>query len=152
MAEFDESLLKDVGFDSEELDEIFDLAVDEVETFDLEKELKKLDINKITVQKGDVYQLGDSRLMCGDSTIEADFDKLMNGEQADMCMTDPPYILDYLHAKRGGKPVTGFGAKRNEDTSKLMCFRIILLSYGWPMLPNMQNQITPLLCMRTGRT
>jgi DNA modification methylase len=28
-------------------------------------------------------------------------------------MTDPPYILDYLHAKRGGKPVTGFGAKRN---------------------------------------
>jgi DNA modification methylase len=113
LAQFDESLLSDIGFDSAELDEIFDLAVDEPETFDLEKELKKLDINEITVQKGDVYQLGDSRLMCGDSTIKADFDKLMNGEQADMCMTDPPYILDYLHAKRGGKSVTGFGAKRN---------------------------------------
>ena len=113
LAEFDESLLSTIGFDSEEIDAIFDLVVDEPETFDLEKELKKLDISKITVQKGDVYQLGDSRLMCGDSTIEADFDKLMNGEQADMCMTDPPYILDYLHAKRGGKPVTGFGAKRN---------------------------------------
>ena len=113
LAEFDETLLSTIGFDSEEIDAIFDLVVDEPETFDLEKELKKLDISKITVQKGDVYQLGDSRLMCGDSTIEADFDKLMNGEQADMCMTDPPYILDYLHAKRGGKPVTGFGAKRN---------------------------------------
>lgn len=113
LAEFDETLLSTIGFDSEEIDAIFDLAVDEPETFDLEKELKKLDIDKITVQKGDVYQLGDSRLMCGDSTVEADFDKLMNGEQADMCMTDPPYILDYLHAKRGGKPVTGFGAKRN---------------------------------------
>jgi DNA modification methylase len=113
LAEFDETLLSTIGFDSEEIDAIFDLAVDEPETFDLEKELKKLDISKITVQKGDVYQLGDSRLMCGDSTVEADFDKLMNGEQADMCMTDPPYILDYLHAKRGGKPVTGFGAKRN---------------------------------------
>ena len=113
LAEFDESLLSTIGVDSEEIDAIFDLVVDEPETFDLEKELKKLDISKITVQKGDVYQLGDSRLMCGDSTIEADFDKLMNGEQADMCMTDPPYILDYLHAKRGGKPVTGFGAKRN---------------------------------------
>ena len=113
LAEFDETLLSTIGFDSEEIDAIFDLAVDELETFDLEKELKKLDISKITVQKGDVYQLGDSRLMCGDSTVEADFDKLMNGEQADMCMTDPPYILDYLHAKRGGKPVTGFGAKRN---------------------------------------
>lgn len=113
LAEFDETLLSTIGFDSEEIDAIFDLAVDEPETFDLEKELQKLDINKITVQKGDVYQLGESRLMCGDSTVEADFDKLMNGEQADMCMTDPPYILDYLHAKRGGKPVTGFGAKRN---------------------------------------
>ena len=113
LAEFDETLLSTIGFDSEEIDAIFDLAVDDPETFDLEKELKKLDISKITVQKGDVYQLGDSRLMCGDSTVEADFDKLMNGEQADMCMTDPPYILDYLHAKRGGKPVTGFGAKRN---------------------------------------
>ena len=113
LAEFGETLLSTIGFDSTEIDEIFDLVVDEPETFDLEKELKKLNIDKITVQKGDVYQLGDSRLMCGDSTIEADFDKLMNGEQADMCMTDPPYILDYLHAKRGGKPVTGFGAKRN---------------------------------------
>lgn len=113
LAEFDETLLSTIGFDSEEIDAIFDLVVDEPETFDLEKELKKLDISKITVQKGDVYQLGDSRLMCGDSTIEADFEKLMNGEQSDMCMTDPPYILDYLHAKRSGKPVTGFGAKRN---------------------------------------
>lgn len=113
LAEFDESLLADVGFGSEELDSIFDIDVDEPDSFDLEKELKKLDITKITVQKGDVYQLGESRLMCGDSTIAEDFDKLMNGEQADMCMTDPPYILDYLHAKRGGKPVTGFGAKKN---------------------------------------
>jgi len=47
--------------------------------------LNKLDIKKITVQKGDVYQLGDSRLMCGDSTIEADFDKLMNGVKKPIC-------------------------------------------------------------------
>jgi len=113
LAEFDEALLTDVGFGSEELDEIFDLTVDEPDTFDLEKELQKLGIKKKTVQKGDVYQLGESRLMCGDSTVAEDFDKLMNGELSDMCMTDPPYILDYLHAKRGGKPTTGFGAKKN---------------------------------------
>jgi len=51
--------------------------------------------------------------MVGDSTISEDFDKLMNGELASMCLTDEPYILDYIHAKRGGKPTTGFGAKRN---------------------------------------
>lgn len=113
LSEFDETLLSDVGFSSEEMDLIFDIDIEETENFDLDKELKKLDIKKVEAQKGDVYQLGDSRLMIGDSTIAEDFDKLMNGEQADMCMTDPPYILDYLHAKRGGKPTTGFGAKKN---------------------------------------
>lgn len=114
LAEFDESLLADVGFDSEELDEIFEIDLEESETFDLEKELKKLDINKITVQKGDVYQIGESRFMCGDSTVEADFDKLMNGQLADHCQTDQPYRLSYMKGGvRQGKPVEGFGAKRN---------------------------------------
>jgi DNA modification methylase len=113
LAEFDESLLNDVGFSSEEIDHIFDLDELVPEQFDLEKELTKLDIKEISVEKGDVYQLGDSRLMCGDSTVEADFDKLMDGQTANMCMTDPPYILDYLHAQRHGKPTEGFGAKKN---------------------------------------
>jgi DNA modification methylase len=113
LAEFDETLLNDIGFSSEEIDTIFDLDELVPEQFDLEKELNKLDIKEISVEKGDVYQLGESRLMCGDSTVETDFDKLMNGETANMCMTDPPYILDYLHAQRHGKPTEGFGAKRN---------------------------------------
>lgn len=113
LKEFDENLLSDIGFSSEEIDDLFDIGELIPEQFDLEKELEKLDITTVSVQKGDIYQLGDSRLMCGDSTIEADFNKLMNGEKADMCLTDPPYILDYLHAKRHGKPTEGFGAKRN---------------------------------------
>jgi DNA modification methylase len=113
LAEFDQSLLADVGFGSEELDDIFIDDIDNAEQFDLQKELDKLDIKQVDAKNGDVYQLGDSRLMVGDSTVPEDFTKLMNGEQADMCFTDPPYILDYLHAKRAGKPVTGFGAKRN---------------------------------------
>lgn len=112
LAKFNESFLADIGFSSGELDGIFDIDVPE--EFDLEKELKKLNIQKINTQKGDTYDLDGSRLMCGDSTIEEDFLKLMNGEKADMCMTDPPYILDYLHGKKKhGKPITGFGAKRD---------------------------------------
>lgn len=113
LAEFDESLLADVGFDSEELGHIFDIDLEEADSFDLDKELKKLDITKITAKKGEIYELGESRLMVGDSTVRDDMQKLTNSELADMCMTDPPYILDYLGAKRGGKPVTGFGAKKN---------------------------------------
>jgi len=121
LAQFDESLLADIGFSSQELDMTFNLDIDVPEVFDLTKELEKLDIKKITVQKGDVYQLDGSRLMCGDSTVEADTLKLMDGEKADMCLTDPPYILDYLHAKRHGKPTEGFGAKKNRRYLETDC-------------------------------
>lgn len=112
LAEFDESLLSDIGFTSEELDTVFDIDSEQSDNFNIQKELDKLGI-KVEAKPGDVYQLGDSRLMVGDSTIEADVLKLMNGEQADMCLTDPPYILDYLNAKRHGKPTDGFGSKKN---------------------------------------
>lgn len=113
LAEFDEAFLADIGFVSEELDEIFEDEKTE-EIFDLEKELEKLDIQQITVQKGDIYDLDGSRLMCGDSTIEADVLALMGNEKADMAMTDPPYRLDYLKGKtRHGEATTGFGAKKN---------------------------------------
>ncbi len=113
LAKFDESFLSDVGFSTDELDDIFKLDI-APEEFNLEKELLKLNIQKINTQKGDVYSLGESRLMCGDSTIEEDMLRLMNGEKADMCFTDPPYILDYLNGKKKhGNAVTGFGAKRD---------------------------------------
>jgi DNA modification methylase len=112
LKQFNDKFLIDVGFTSEEIDKIFD--TDNPEPFDLNKELEKIHITKVTVQKGDVYELGSSRLMCGDSTIETDVLKLMNGEKADMCFTDPPYILDYLKGKKKkGDAVTGFGAKRD---------------------------------------
>lgn len=113
LSKFDPSLLTDVGFSSEEMDSIFDIDVIP-EEFNLERELRKLNIKEIKTKKGDVYSLGESRLMCGDSTIESDMLKLMDGEKADMCFTDPPYILDYLHGKKKhGEAVTGFGAKRD---------------------------------------
>lgn len=113
LADFGENFLSDIGFSSEELDDVFD--IDETpETFDLQKELKKLQINEVLVQKGDVYQLGDHRVMCGDSTIEKNVLKLMNNQKADMVFTDPPYRLDYLHGKkRNGKATEGFGYKRD---------------------------------------
>lgn len=47
-------------------------------------------------KKGDIWSLGNHRLMCGDSTSEKDVDKLMNGEVADMVFTDPPYGVSYV--------------------------------------------------------
>ena len=113
LATLDESFLKDIGFSSEELDEIFGIDATP-EEFDLDRELEKLDIKKIEAVKGDVYQLGTSRMMVGDSTVEADMLKLMGEKKADMVLCDPPYRLQYLQGKtRHGKSTTGFGAKKN---------------------------------------
>jgi DNA modification methylase len=112
LAEFDENILKDIGFTSEELDNIFNIE-DVAEEFDLKKELAKLNIQKVEMQTGEIWQLGDSRLLVGDSTKTEDILKLMGDEKADMCFTDPPYILDYLSGKRKGNPTDGFGQKKN---------------------------------------
>jgi len=112
LAAFDESFLKDVGFSSEDIDDIFP-SEENPEVFDLKKELGKLNIENVTVQQGDIYELNGSRLMCGDSMVEEHTLALMGGEKADMCFTDPPYILDYLKGKKKHKSTEGFGYKRD---------------------------------------
>jgi len=48
-----------------------------------------------TSKLGDVYKLGNHRVMCGDSCVQDDVDKLMDGELADMVFTDPPWNVNY---------------------------------------------------------
>lgn len=75
--------MSDFGFD---LDGILGEENEIVED-DFEGELPEEPKSKL----GDIYQLGNHRLMCGDSTKLEDVEKLMNGEKADMVFTDPPY-------------------------------------------------------------
>lgn len=49
---------------------------------------------------GQIWKLGEHRLMCGDSTKSEDIRKLMNGELADLVVTDPPYNADYVGSKQ----------------------------------------------------
>ena len=86
--------MSDFGFD---LDLGLDEEVTEVEEDEYEIELPKEPKAKL----GDIYQLGNHRLMCGSSTKEQDVAKLMNGEVAKILFTSPPYsdMRDY----EGGK-------------------------------------------------
>ena len=53
------------------------------------------EVKESKVKRGDIWQLGEHRVMCGDSTSSDDVAKLMNGEKADMVFTDPPYNIDF---------------------------------------------------------
>lgn len=50
---------------------------------------------------GDVWVMGDHRLCCGDSTVQTDVDKLMQGERGDLLFTDPPWNVNYGAVKAG---------------------------------------------------
>ena len=72
----------------------FELDFEELEPEIVEDEIPDVP-EKPKAKLGDIYQLGNHRLMCGDSTSEEDVAKLMNGVKADMVFTDPPYNADY---------------------------------------------------------
>ena len=65
----------------------------EDDVFDLEEELDK--IEEPITQRGDVWILGNHRLMCGDSTDPKDVATLLAGDEADLVITDPPYNVAY---------------------------------------------------------
>jgi DNA modification methylase len=81
------------------------------------------------VKTGDVWLLGEHRLMCGDSTDADAVAKLMNGEQADMCFTDPPYGYEYQSNMRTKSEK--FDVLKNDD--KILDFFPLLPSFvdGW---------------------
>lgn len=86
---FDLSL---TGFDEKELSDLFKDDSDvEDDDFDVDGELKEPAITKM----GDVWTLGRHRLVCGDSTKEETYDVLMQGQKANLVVTDPPYNVNY---------------------------------------------------------
>jgi DNA modification methylase len=91
LSEFDKALLEEVGFESKELDKIFD--EDDEDDFDADAEAAA--ITTPTAKYGEIYELGRHRLMCGDSSKKEDVEKLLGGVLADMVFTDPPYNVNY---------------------------------------------------------
>jgi DNA modification methylase len=86
----DEALALDTGFDAKEIEEL--LAPDEV----TEDEVPEPPANPIT-KPGDLWILGDHRLLCGDSTKAEDVGMLMDGKSADAVVTDPPYGIGFSY-------------------------------------------------------
>lgn len=72
-------------------------TIEPIEKFDPqsdEDDVPEAPVTPVT-KRGDIWLLGNHRLMCGDSTMVDDVEKLMKGEKADMVFTDPPYGVSY---------------------------------------------------------
>lgn len=81
------------GFEPPEVEQLFskvhNKAIQE-DDFDVDEELKKPTKSKL----GDIWLLGQHRVVCGDSTLPETFKALMDGKKANLVVTDPPYNVD----------------------------------------------------------
>ena len=82
------------------------------------------EVKESIVKRGDIWQLGEHRVMCGDSTSSDDVAKLMNGEKADMVFTDPPYGMnldtDYSKMKNNSTFAKEKGVKDGKKYNKVI--------------------------------
>jgi DNA modification methylase len=120
---FDTSLL---GFDADELDAL--LEPEQIEGLTDEDAVPEVPEEPKT-KLGDIYQLGNHRLMCGDSTSIDAVDKLMQGKKADMVFTDPPYGVEYQSNMRTKSQK--FDVLANDDQFLDIAPILELFSKGW---------------------
>ena len=100
------SLLKDLdnngyditftGFDLAEAQELFGSgSFENVHEDEFDAESAAAEIVEPKTRRGDLWLIGKHRLLCGDCTLDNDVAKLMDGREADVMVTDPPYNVDY---------------------------------------------------------
>ena len=112
---FDTEMLLDVGFDDSDLNNIWDEQLEiEDDNFDIEKEIEKAKTTNI--KTGDLFQLGNHFLICGDSHQKETLDKLMKNKKATMLYNDPIYNIKLDYNKGvGGKANYGGNITDNKS-------------------------------------
>ena len=87
------------GFDADSLAEL--MAGDEPDAEGQTDDDAVPEVAETTVSRpGDVWMMGQHRLLCGDSTVAQSYDRVMQGEVADMVFTDPPYNVNYANSAK----------------------------------------------------
>jgi DNA modification methylase len=108
------------GFDSKEIEDLVNQLHQPEEGLTDDDAIPE---NVETVcKKGDLWKLGEHRLLCGDATVITDVEKLMQGEKADMVFTDPPYGMnldtDYTKLRPDTEASRRFQKAKGKTTNK----------------------------------
>lgn len=121
---FDPTLLMNVGFDDTDLSHIWDEALEtEDDDFDVDEALAA--ITKPKTQPGDLIELGDHRLICGDSTDRSTIERLLDSVKPALIYTDPPYNIQLDYNKGiGGKG--RYGGTQTDDGRSVADYRQFL--------------------------
>lgn len=102
LKQFDVEILLETGFNDSDISAIWDEHLETTDDeFEIEKEIKKIKTTKIKL--GDIFQLGNSYLICADSTDPKTIKKLLGNNKADMIYMDPPFNIGLDYAKGIGK-------------------------------------------------
>lgn len=119
---FDIEMLMDIGFDNNDLSKIWDENLEtEDDDFDTEKELEKIKIPKTKL--GDIIQLGQHILVCGDSTDLKVVEQLSSNKSVSMVYCDPPYNISLDYNKGiGGKGKYGGQTNDNKNEAEYLEF------------------------------
>lgn len=110
LAEISDIDMGDFGFDLSEFDNI---GMEDYETEVMEDEVPEEE--EPVCKKGELWQLGEHRLLCGDSTSADDVAKLMNGEMADIAFTSPPYNAGTSEKLTGNTHTTTSKYQNSDD-------------------------------------
>ena len=120
---FDVGELMEWGFSNDELqfyeDEPEQGLIDDDEIPEVEEAITK---------SGDIWLLGEHRVLCGDATKKADVEALMGGQKADMVFTDPPYNVDYGVSKNPRHKIRQIeNDKQTDEEWKLFCHNLFTI-------------------------
>ncbi len=110
------------GFDAAEIDELFSNIHDkdvQDDDFDVDAALAEEPISK----QGDIWLLGRHRLICGDSTKAEIYEKLMEGKKANLCVTDPPYNVNYTAGSENERKI------KNDNMEDKNFYEFLLASF-----------------------
>lgn len=122
---------------------IKDFVIEPAEKFEPQADEDEVpEVESPITKRGDIWLLGNHRVMCGDSTMIDDVEKLMNGKKADMVYTDPPYgmnldtsysnSMDEIRTQRNYKKVAGDRDDFSEDLiNTIFAFSYVKEMFVW---------------------